>query len=82
MLPFAFRDRSSMAITGEGLAMAGVGYDLQSLSIPKFATTTTNPKKLRKKALKRALADKESCEMVEKIMKVTDDSELNSERNT
>jgi hypothetical protein len=58
------RDRSSMAITGEGLAMAGVGYDLQSLSIPKFGTTTTNPKKLKKKALKRALAEQEAENIV------------------
>ena len=50
-----YRDRSSLAITGEGLAMAGVGYDLQSLAIPKFGTTTTNPKKLKKKAEKRAM---------------------------
>jgi hypothetical protein len=52
-----------MAITGEGLAMAGVGYDLGALSVPKFGSTTTNPKKMEKKALKRALAEKEEKEM-------------------
>ena len=51
------RDRSSMAITGEGLAMAGVGYDLHSLSIPKFGVTTTNQKRLRKKEMKRKLKE-------------------------
>lgn len=72
------RDRSSMAITGEGLAMAGVGYDLPSLSVPKFGTTTTNPKKLKKKATKRALAEKAEKEELEeeegKKMKVTSDA--------
>jgi len=70
------RDRSSMAISGEGLAIAGVGYDLASLSIPKFGTTTTNPKKLKKKALKRALAEKDDRELEEKKAKMATSSSL------
>lgn len=69
-VPSLCRERSSLAITGEGLAMAGVGYDLASLSVPKFGTTTTNPKKLKRKAEKRARA--EECERREGRLKVTD----------
>ena len=45
------RDRTAFSVTGKGLAMCGVGYDLASLSIAKYAAT--NPKTIARNKRKQ-----------------------------
>jgi len=45
------RDRASYSLSGVGLCLCGVGYDINDLSIDRFIAT--NPKKIRKNQMKK-----------------------------